>query len=246
MPPTYQVLDWDKWFETAKSRTYKVCSKAYLPNKQGGMGMSYILSLPDGGCVYGVWCLIVGALSQQPLPRDGWLTHDGTEAGTPWTIGEMALRWRRKEKEIERALQVFTSTSVRWARILHGYHTDTKYPHSAVKTDTCIQTDTDTQTSNRSGFSEFWESWPAHKRKQDRKKCLGFWETHKLHTKAEDVMRGLGLWKRSVAWAQDGGEFIPMPHTWLNNERWTERPQLAEEEIAPPLTDADLEEIKTW
>jgi hypothetical protein len=28
------------------------------------------------------------------------------------------------------------------------------------------------------------------------------------------------VWKNSQQWTKDGGQFIPMPATWLNGRRW--------------------------
>jgi hypothetical protein len=33
-------------------------------------------------------------------------------------------------------------------------------------------------------------------------------------------MNGLDASKNSKQWVKDGGQFIPHPTTWLNNERW--------------------------
>lgn len=109
-----RVRDWGTYFENYKSREYDRCSFVCLPNKQHGMGLTYILSQPDGDAIYGIWCLIVGACSQQRRPRSGWLTDDGTPAGRAWSIEDMALRWRRTVDRIERAVEVLTSPAVNW------------------------------------------------------------------------------------------------------------------------------------
>jgi hypothetical protein len=106
MPRLYQIAAWDATFENAKSRQTAACHFVCLPNKQDGLGLTRILSLHDGAAVFGVWCLIVQAASRQRCGRNGWLTEDGCRDGTPWRIDEMALRWRRTESEIRRALDV--------------------------------------------------------------------------------------------------------------------------------------------
>jgi hypothetical protein len=40
-------------------------------------------------------------------------------AGSPWGVGDLALKFRRPEKEVERALQVLCSEKVGWI-IIHG------------------------------------------------------------------------------------------------------------------------------
>ncbi|HEY3281427.1 MAG TPA: hypothetical protein VGN26_04070 [Armatimonadota bacterium] len=40
----------------------------------------------------------------------------------------------------------------------------------------------------------------------------------------QDLMDGLERWKNSQFWANDGGQYIHMPATWLNKCLWTEHP----------------------
>ena len=112
--PTYQVLDWDKHFENHKSRTITTCSWVYVPNKQSGLGLRRILSLPDGAAIYGVWNLIVGKLSHHRPPRAGWMTHEGRSDGTPWALEDMQIMWGLPIPFLERVMQVLTSKEVGW------------------------------------------------------------------------------------------------------------------------------------
>jgi len=119
MSVVYQVRDWNDYFENARSRTLLECSWVPMPNKQSGLGLSRILAEPDGAAIYGIWCLIVGAVSRQRKPRNGWLTADGYQAGTPWTPGDLALMFRRPAEEVERALAFLSSGPVGWIAV-HG------------------------------------------------------------------------------------------------------------------------------
>jgi len=110
----YQVLDWDRHFENNKSRERDSCRFVCVPNKQDGLGLTHILAEPDGAAIYGIFQLVIGALSRQRRPRAGWLTVDGHQAGTPWALSDLALRWRRSVSEIERALEVLCSERVGW------------------------------------------------------------------------------------------------------------------------------------
>jgi hypothetical protein len=110
-----QVLDWSKHFENNKSRERDQCSFVCVPNKQHGLGLTNILSEPDGAMIYGIWCLLIGLLSRQSKPRDGHLTDTGRADGRHLTGTELALLWRRKEEEITRAMTVVCSPKVGWA-----------------------------------------------------------------------------------------------------------------------------------
>lgn len=114
----FQIKDWNSHFENDRSRQRANCSFVCVPNKQHGMGFCRIMAEPDGAAIYGIWHCIVGACSQQ-RSRNGWLTSDGDMAGSAWGVGDLALKFRRPEKEVERALQVLCSEKVGWI-ILHG------------------------------------------------------------------------------------------------------------------------------
>lgn len=110
----YRVKDWDKNFENDRSRQRDKCSFICVPNKQDGSGLINLLSEKDGAACYGVWQLILGACSRQRRPRQGWLTDDGTCSGRAWSEPELARRWRRDPREIERAFIALCDISVGW------------------------------------------------------------------------------------------------------------------------------------
>lgn len=67
-------------------------------------------------------------------------------------------------------------------------------------------------------FEEFWAIYPNKKAKKDALKVWGripmtpeLWERIEQSIKAH---------KRTEAWTDGGGKFIPHPATWLNGERW--------------------------
>lgn len=80
------------------------------------MGFCQICSEPDGASIYGIWAMLVGACSQQSLPRNGWLTSNGQHDGRPWAARDLALKFRRSEAEIERSLQILSSQAVGWVK----------------------------------------------------------------------------------------------------------------------------------
>lgn len=118
----YRIKDWNKHFENDRSRTRNKCSFVCVPNKQHGMGFSYLMAEIDGATIYGVFHLIVGACSQQSPPRHGLLTADGELTGSPWGPDDMAVKFRRPAKEISRALEVLSSERVGWIEVLESSH----------------------------------------------------------------------------------------------------------------------------
>lgn len=108
MPRLLQVARWRETFENNKSRERDRCSWVPIPNAHDGRGLNRLLALPDGLAVFGMWNLLVQACSRQRRPRDGWLTDDGTRDGEPWTVADLAFRWRRSEAEVGRAIDVLS------------------------------------------------------------------------------------------------------------------------------------------
>lgn len=78
-------------------------------------------------------------------------------------------------------------------------------------------------------FISFWTNYPG-RRRVDKEKCRKWWSVHVCRAKdrhmfAASIHRGLARWKESPDWVKDGGEFVPMPYTWLNNKRWETPPE---------------------
>lgn len=114
MSKVYQIRDWDNHFENDRSRSRDKCSFVCIPNKQHGMGFTFIMSLAQGSSVYGIFQMIVGACSQQRRPRNGWLTDTGRPSGRAWTFDDIALRFRRSVEEVRFAMETLCSERVGW------------------------------------------------------------------------------------------------------------------------------------
>jgi len=159
-----QVANWSENFENSKSRQRDRCGFVCLPNKQSGLGLTYILSLSDGPAVYGIWCLMLGALSKQRKPREGWLTHDGTEAGDPWQADELALKWRTTPKLVNRALEVLTSERVKWIVTAECPPSDravtAECPTSALERKKEEKGKKEMRTDTAGAFDALWQHYP--------------------------------------------------------------------------------------
>lgn len=71
-----------------------------------------------------------------------------------------------------------------------------------------------------SRFDAFWEQWPAGPRKVNRKGCEKKWKALKLDEQAETILAHV-RWsvKYNKQWKDS---FVPMPMTYLNQERWND------------------------
>lgn len=68
------------------------------------------------------------------------------------------------------------------------------------------------------GFAEFWKAYPRKVGKGAAQKAWG-----KIKSKADTLQAILKAiaWQRTAdQWTKDGGQFIPHPSTWLNEQRW--------------------------
>ena len=86
-------------------------------------------------------------------------------------------------------------------------------------------------------FDTFWSNYP---RKIDRKKCQTWWNRHKKHS--QKILDSLEVWREYWEQHVPDSQFIPYPHTWLNQERWNEPPP-AESNTRTDIVLAVLETI---
>lgn len=70
-------------------------------------------------------------------------------------------------------------------------------------------------------FEDFWKQYPN---KTAKKKALQSWERIFIVNKPDElfvsIMAGLERAKKMPQWVKDGGQYVPHPTTWLNQERW--------------------------
>jgi hypothetical protein len=76
------------------------------------------------------------------------------------------------------------------------------------------------QIAYGSEFEAFWEAWPKHKRKTDKKGTLDSFTRRMAEGPPTDILPILEAWKISEDWTKDGGDFIPAPKVWLNQRKY--------------------------
>lgn len=104
------------------------------------------------------------------------------------------------------------------------------------------KTEREGQKAKEEWFSEFWQAYPKKRNKARAKQA--FFRIKNIEKVFPVMMQALGRQKVSADWQKDGGQYIPLPTTWLNGERWEDVEQV---EVQPPAsgpvvpTAADLE-----
>ncbi|MDD5485959.1 MAG: hypothetical protein PHW65_00130 [Dehalococcoidales bacterium] len=68
-------------------------------------------------------------------------------------------------------------------------------------------------------FEEFWQLYP---RKVGKGSARRAFHTHKCKDIMEKIKKSIDIQKHSDQWQKDGGQFIPHPTTWINQERWND------------------------
>ena len=75
------------------------------------------------------------------------------------------------------------------------------------------------------GFLRFWSEWPRHHRKTGRAPCAKFWNRHACELIVDTIVAAVKAEKKSEQWTKEDGAYIPMPATWLHQERWETPPE---------------------
>lgn len=85
---------------------------------------------------------------------------------------------------------------------------------------------------NPERFEAFWEYYRTHARGEDRQGAVKAWDKLRPDDQLIDTMaRALQEQVRSELWRE--GKGIPYAKTWLNNQRWTDRPKAPREPDNP-------------
>ena len=98
-------------------------------------------------------------------------------------------------------------------------HTDNSVNHSS----------TDNHMSNavvEEYFDTFWREYPRKTGKGAARKSF---EKAMKKTDLKTILDAVKAQKQSSQWRKDGGQFIPHPATWLNQERWEDESDSVDE-----------------
>jgi len=93
---------------------------------------------------------------------------------------------------------------------------------------------TSTEDKNSSprvmAFDVFWKQYPKKIGKGAARKAF---EKGKCAGKIDAILKAIGQQGATFQWRKDGGQFIPHPATWLNQERWEDETTVKVQSRAP-------------
>ena len=79
----------------------------------------------------------------------------------------------------------------------------------------------ETRKTPDAAFDRFWSIYPRKEGKGAARKAFG---KARKKVALEAMLSAVELQKQSPQWNRDDGRYIPMPATWLNQERWGDSP----------------------
>lgn len=98
-----------------------------------------------------------------------------------------------------------------------------------IHTKETITKETITKEKYLSDFEIFWNKYP---KKQAKSKAKQTWLKIKPdNALLKKILQKIELFKQTDQWQKEGGQFIPMPSSWLNQERWEDEPEIIEDPI---------------
>lgn len=78
------------------------------------------------------------------------------------------------------------------------------------------------------GFADFYSCYPKHTGKQA---ALKAWNKLKPDPQLQQlIIQAVEKQKQSQQWTKDSGQFIPLPATWLNGQRWEDELEVKQSE----------------
>ena len=85
-----------------------------------------------------------------------------------------------------------------------------------------------TSTGYTNEFEKFWSSYP---KKVGKGAAFKTWKSlNGTRPEVDEIVRVIEKQKQSEQWKKQGGQFIPNPQTWLNQERWLDELSNAQQE----------------
>jgi hypothetical protein len=85
---------------------------------------------------------------------------------------------------------------------------------------------------SQGGFQDFWDAYPKRRRKA-KQAALKAWKKLKVdEALLVRILDALAKHSKTFEWTKSGGQFIPLPATWLNGHRWED--EITELDLGAP------------
>jgi len=136
-----------------------------------------------------------------PLPNPSSTPYrTPTERGTEGVLNGVLNPYRTQEQEQEQ---------------------DQEQDQEQVRASTALTRRGRTHTPD-GDFDQFWAVFPKKKAKLDAEKAWN--QTKDVRPALDLVIQAVHSQMRAAEWLKEGGQFIPLPASWLRGRRWTDQP----------------------
>lgn len=128
-----RIRDWERKFESARSAAVKNRPYCMVPNKKTGRSFQLLRKERKWLEIYGVFILMISWCSQQPPPREGCLSVDGTEGGDPFDEQDISIVLGIELSVVRRAVAALTKPGIEWLVPIHEQTNSDKQPEDSVR-----------------------------------------------------------------------------------------------------------------
>jgi len=115
---TYRIKDYDKHFETNRTRSFKHCGRVTFPNDLNIPERMQLLKGESGPANLAVWISIVQWVTAQSWPREGYLTDNTRADGNPLDCDDLAQLISIPRAAVKGALERLIDKKIGWMEII--------------------------------------------------------------------------------------------------------------------------------
>ena len=213
------VIEWGKWQNYRRDRGQPPWVKVYrrlqrnskwvsLTDAQRGQLVSiWMLAADHDGVIaapagtleafVGRVCALSEPLDMAPIARAGFIT---------WQPGDAKVATKRRQGDAK-----VTAQRQRQSTETEG---DTEKPHARPRAARRLTGDAD--------FDSFWAEYP--RKAGGKKRAHAAWVKASGRPHITAIIAVVRAHVDSDQWQREGGQFVPYPATWLNQQRWEDTP----------------------
>lgn len=173
--------------------------------------------------VFGFFCKFLEIAGNQKSEQRGILLNEKNRSAT---VEDLAFILDVPVKQVENAVRVLSDEKVGWII----YNNITK-PNVTKPNIRLPENPANPGNLGKSGkvdpkFDQFWTTYPKKVGKKEARKA--FEKINPSEELLKKILSAVEEQSKSKQWLKDGGEYIPNPTTWLNQERWDDELKMKE------------------
>lgn len=216
MAISYRIRDWSLHFEQDRSKQWKILKWVPIPNKQG-KGYRKIMAEKNGLEIFACWIALVQQASLCN-PR-GDLSK--------YNLSDLSLLTLISSDKLQKSIE-YCSQTLDWIEVIENLdknvnNLDKTVSQTAVGSSMlCSSVLCNSPKGGMQGGNEDFELfWTSYPRKQGKGAAVKAWGKITAYKETlQLILTALEWQKQSEQWNKDNGQYIPMPATYLNQQRW--------------------------